>query len=464
MNGDKNHALNLIRGVQITLAAFAIAWAPPAHAQTDDPALLRAYAAGYKAQFLCSGLFNGGKTVEQIERDELTGIYSEIAEIVPTLNAYIDKDTKTVSVTFADNMPPRMAIRNAVTGCTAMPIGSENGTGEWQDPQLTRLAPGELDAEKWPMGDQNVRRDVPAGMTATEQLLSGVVSNNEFGGKTSGALVVHKGQIVAEDYALGHDKHTSQRTWSVAKSMAGTYIGFVRQLTDLPLDKGTINDDPRSLITIDNLMRMASGLHSDSAGNRTDNLYMGGATVEEFATHFPLLHKPGTKFRYANNDTLIAVLKAQEFQRKAGSDVHPHQLFDKLGMTRTYAETDWQGDYILSSQVWTTARDLGRMGMLYLNNGMWNGERLLPEDWRTYVTSPTGPQPMGKFGYGATFWLMNKSDGIPADTFAAFGNRGQYLVIIPSMDMVIVRRGYDSDGSRFDIEAFTKAVVAAAQK
>ena len=129
-------------------------------------------------------------------------------------------------------------------------------------------------------------------------------------------------------------------------------------------------------------------------------------------------------------------------------------------MTRTYAETDWQDNYILSSQVWTTARDLGRLGQLYLNNGVWNGERLLPEDWREYVSKPSGPQPEGgDFGYGATFWLMNNSDGVPADAFAAFGNRGQYLVIIPSLDLVIVRRGYDTSSGRFDIAAFTRDIV-----
>ena len=189
------------------------------------------------------------------------------------------------------------------------------------------------------------------------------------------------------------------------------------------------------------------------------------------ATSWPLLHPPGTKFRYANNDTLLAVLAAQaehlDWKFKLSNympeehDFDPHAFFRKLGMTRTYAETDWQDNYILSSQVWTTARDLGRLGMLYLNNGQWpygekKAKRLLPENWREYVSAPSGPQPEGRnFGYGATFWLLNKSEGIPKDTFAALGNRGQYLVIIPSLDLVIVRRGYDTRNTRFNVEAFT---------
>ncbi len=446
------------------LAVPALLTATLASSQVDDPTRLRAFAAGYKAQFICSGLFNGGKTLKQIERDELTGIYDEIARIVPELTADIDSAGKTVRVAFSDGMPPRTAIHNPATGCTSMPTG-------WiakpmrQAPQPSRLAPGALDAERWPMGDMNVRRDAPPGMNAIERAIAPVFGDNAFGGKTSAILLVKGGQIVAEEYALGHDKHTSQRTWSVAKSMAATYVGYVKQMKHdarwvPPYTTLTNSADPRNDVTLNHYLRMASGMLSDTAGNRTDHVYMGGASVTQRALQWPLIRKPGVRFRYANNDSLIATLMARE----AAPELHPHQLFDKLGMTRTFAETDWHGNYILSSQVWTTSRDLARMGLLYLKGGMWNGERLLPENWREYVSSPSGPQPEGRpFGYGAQFWLMNKSEGIPKDTFAGFGNRGQFLVIVPSMDMVIVRRGYDSRGNRFDIEAFTRAVVAAAK-
>ena len=131
-------------------------------------------------------------------------------------------------------------------------------------------------------------------------------------------------------------------------------------------------------------------------------------------------------------------------------------------MNHTVAETDWEGDYILSSQVWSTARDLARFGQLYLDDGvLHDGTRILPEGWADYVTAPSGPQPDGPFGYGAGFWLMNTSEGVPADTYAAFGNRGQNVVIVPSRDVVIVRRGEDPVGARFDIAAFTKDVLAA---
>lgn len=97
---------------------------------------------------------------------------------------------------------------------------------------------------------------------------------------------------------------------------------------------------------------------------------------------------------------------------------------------------------------------------MYLNDGVLpSGERILPENWLDYVSTPSGPQPDGPFGYGAGFWLLNKSEGVPADTIAAMGNRGQYVVIVPSRNVVIVRRGEDPVGSRFDIAAFTRDVL-----
>ncbi|WP_260580807.1 serine hydrolase domain-containing protein [Sphingopyxis sp. PET50] len=301
-----------------------------------------------------------------------------------------------------------------------------------------------------------------------------------FGGRTSALLIVKRGKIEVEQYQDGHDLHTAQRTFSVAKSMAATLIGHAVLEGDIDVTKpATIADwqapgDPRAAITTEQLMRMASGLTSDTAGNRTDAIYMGGASVRQWTVQWPLLNPPGRVFRYANNDTLLAVQSLKAARQKAldernaksamvrrGPALDPVAFFDRLGMTRTFVEHDMDGDYILSSQVWTTARDLARLGLLYQYDGMWEGRRLLPEDWRRFVTMPSGPQPDGPFGYGAGFWLLNKSDGIPPDAFGAFGNRGQYVVVIPSRELVIVRQGYDDDRNRLDIARLVAAVVAA---
>ena len=410
--------------------------------------------------------------MEHIKADELTGIYDRVADIVPQLSAEVDEKERQVGVSFADDAPPRIAIWNRKTGCTAMPVGFD-GVRTGAEAKLRET----FDEKSWPMGDADAGVKALSLLTPVELIARTAVVDGTYGGKTSAVLVIRYGKIQAERYKDGHDLHTAQRTWSVAKSIAATLVGHSVQkgMVDVnapnQIPQWSKFGDPRATITIDQMLRMASGLTSDTAGNRTDPVYLGGAGVAERSTSWPLLHKPGSRYRYANNDTMLAILaaKAQHRDRikKLGNyrpsehDFDPYAFFQKVGMTRTYAETDWQGDYILSSQVWTTARDLGRLGLLYLADAVWNGERLLPENWRSYVSSPSGPQPDRPFGYGASFWLMNKSNGIPADTFAGFGNRGQYLVIIPSLDMVIVRRGYDTRGNRFDIAAFTRAVVSA---
>jgi CubicO group peptidase (beta-lactamase class C family) len=443
-----------------------LALAAPVVAQQAAPAepsrMDRAEAAGYKAQFLCSGLWNGGKTVADIEADELSGIYPHIAGIVPTLKADIDEAKRQVSVGFAADMPPRIARHNRITGCTAMPIGWSDDGHRLPATPMARASSAGTDTLPWPIGDANASDPRIMMITPFDTLVDSAFDAKAFGGKTSGVVIVHKGRIVQERYKPGHDMHTAQRTWSVAKSIAGTYVGFVRQkgfaIPDTPVREWNVAGDPRKTITIDHLLRMGSGLVSDTAGNRTDAVYMAAGEVRQWTSLWPMLHTPGSTFRYSNNDILLATLAA----RDAAPDLHPHNLFDALGMTRTWAETDWQGNYILSSQVWTTARDMARMGMLYLNDGRWDSAQVLPKGWRDYVTAPSGPQPQtGEFGYGASFWLMNKSAGVPADAFAAFGNRGQYLVIIPSAKLVIVRRGYDSAGDQFDIAKFTAEVVKA---
>ena len=146
----------------------------------------------------------------------------------------------------------------------------------------------------------------------------------------------------------------------------------------------------------------------------------------------------------------------------------PHEFFDTLGMHDTVAETDIRGNYVLSSQVWSTASDLARLGQLYLRDGIGpQGKRLLPEGWRDYVSAPAGPQPEGTdWGYGAGWWTFRRPEGnafagIPDDAFAARGNRGQYIVVVPSRSVVIVRRGEDRVGTRFDIAGFTRDVLEA---
>lgn len=446
-------------GPLLALIAAAAVGGMPVQAADANTEIQRAWAAGYRAAFTCSSLWNGaGKTLDAIERDELTGIYPEVEADVRALKADIDDKAKRVSVSYRVDMPPRVAQWTGRDGCVTLPIGAV------PTPVGEAAARANLDGQPWPLGDQGARWPATKGIGKFQLAAQNI---DGFGGRTSALLIVKDGRIALETYWGGHGLHTAQRTFSVAKSMAATLIGYAVQRGQVDVAAPAMiaewqsPGDPRAAITTEQLLRMASGLTSDTAGNRSDAIYMGGASVRQWTTQWPLLNPPNTRYRYANNDTLLAVLSLKAAQARAGSALSPSVLFDRLGMTRSFVEHDANGDYILSSQVWTTARDLARLGLLYQNDGLWAGERLLPNDWRAFVTTPSGPQPAGPFGYGAGFWLLNKSDGIPADAFGAFGNRGQYLVVIPSRRLVIVRQGYDDDKHRLDIATLVKTIVAA---
>ena len=416
---------------------------------------------------LCSGIFIAGRTEAQIEQDELRGIYPEYQALVPTLAATVDRRIALVTVAFDDALPPRRAEFREGSGCTTMPIGAT------PPPVLTNHStppgPAGADPRPWPQGDSGI---VPKPSRALAAVVSQAFDHATYGDKseTIGVVVLQRGKVVAERYRDGFGPFVANRTWSVGKSLAGALIGHAQQrgLIDVAAPARIPEwghfpyQDRRATITNDQLLRMASGLHSDTAGNRTDAIYFGGTAVTEQATGWPLEAAPGTRFRYANNDILLAVrsLRAKMADDRAYA-AFPREFFTKLGMAHTVAEADWRGNFILSSQVWSTARDLARFGLFLAQDGVWGGERLLPKGWIAESIRPSGPQPAGDGpGYGRTLWLHGPKQGLPKGSYAAQGNRGQYVMVIPSRDLVIVRRGEDGP-ARFDISRFAAEVAKA---
>lgn len=437
-------------------------------AEREHAAHARAIAAGYKALTLCSVQFNAGRTPAQAQAVELVGIYPDYEADIHALDAVVDADARTVSVAFDDALPPRIAAWRPNLGCAQLPIGA--GVDAIAALPRFEAATPDLADRPWPLGERDATAAPRGDAAALEAAVAAAFDTPRYGEghATTAVLVLQDGRIVAERYRDGFGPHVPQRTWSVAKSLAGALIGVAQAAGELdpsqpaPVPEWQASGDPRGAITVDQLLRMSSGLHSDTAGNRTDALYFGGATVAESATGWPLAHPPGMRFRYANNDSVLAVhaLRAATGDEARALSRPYTDLFWPLGMTRTVAETDWRGGFVLSSQVWSTARDLARFGLLLQHDGVFEGRRLLPEGWVRAATTPSGPQPEGDLGYGATLWLMQRAPGVPADTFAAMGNRGQYVIVVPSRGVVLVRRGEDATGRRFDPAAFTAAVLA----
>ncbi|MBT5073929.1 MAG: serine hydrolase [Kordiimonadaceae bacterium] len=432
---------------------------------------LNAQVAGYKAAFTCSSTFNGGKSQEQIIREDLAGIYPAYRAAMAELpDAVINEQGKYVTANYSDTMPPRIVIWRDHLGCVQMPIGSSLDDA---------IHMPRIDVEKpiapkapWPIGN-----DVDE---FKNQKLNQII-HNAFDSKTYGdgtyttsVIVTTPDQILGEEYRDGFNIKTAHRTWSVAKSIAVTVIGAA-------VDDGIIDvkapaqiaewkrpGDPRGKITLENLLNMGSGLHHNRAGNRTDDVYFGGMLMSDWSTGLSLEAKPGTRWKYANNDTMLAVrsLRGAIGDRQTYLEYPFKEVLYKIGMLDTKLETDWDGNFIMSSQVWTTARDLGRLGILYLNDGVWQGERILPKGWGDYVSTPAKVEPSRGAGYGAQWWLypVSKFPDLPADMYMANGNRGQRIMVIPSRDIVIIRRGHDdSTVARFDVVAFTRDVLKAVE-
>ncbi|MFN7054991.1 serine hydrolase domain-containing protein [Hyphomonas sp.] len=448
---------------------------PAVSQETGTTAVTRsALAAGWKASFLCSGVFVAGQSPETVDRNELSGIYPDYISTFDALpDAEIDQTRRLVSVRYSPTMPPRIAAYRPGFGCTQLPIGA----GEEAIAFLPRFSswPAVNGQDRGSAIGSNVR--VELRLEDAERLENPMTaafdeSTYGIGTRTSAVVIARGGQVVAERYGRGVTHETPQRTWSAGKALTATIIGAAREQGKIGIDHPSVIEawnhgaDPRRDITLRHLLHMASGLDSGDNGSRTDRLYFGGGRVVDQAARNVLEAEPGKRFRYANNDTVIIMRALREAMKDDGAfHRFPYEgLLNRIGALRTTLEVDWNGDFISSSQVWATARDLARLGQLYLQDGMWGNERILAEGWAEFVATPAPAQPASGAAYGAQFWIMNDVPGVPAGTFYAAGNRGQYVVILPALNAVVVRQGHDViGGARFDINAFTLDVVRALQ-
>jgi len=231
----------------------------------------------------------------------------------------------------------------------------------------------------------------------------------------------------------------------------------------------TPNADPRNEITLRHVLQMSSRLDPvDNQGMEyvtgSGVAYWAGASSIQGARRRALVREPGTYYDYENYDTLLAVLA---MKNALGDDETYHEfprraLFDKIGMRNTLASADRFHDFILSSQVYTSARDLARFGLLYAQGGIWNGERLISEDWIEFIKTPApATADRGNF-YGAQWWLVpdDRTD-VPANAYSTSGNRGQYVIVVPDHDLVVVRRGLDYNRQGFDRWGLVREVLKA---
>jgi len=425
--------------------------------------------AGYRALFTCSAHFVAQRPLADIERVELVDV-AHLKYPAPV----VDTSRARVTATTPEGDIVRIAVFRTGMGCTLLPP-------HWSDADARKLpaidlppAP-DLQAVPFPRGD---RVDLPAdgidaGHSALKSVLArafdGVSHGSAAGVVTTAVIVVEGSRIVAERYRPGFGVHSGYRTWSTAKSITAALMAIAQSKGIVNLDSRAdvpawqSPGDPRRAITYRHLLWMSSGLFS--GGSNTNAIYFGGQDTVSAATGTALEASPGTRWKYANNDTLLLL---HGLRTRMGDDTRywrfPYdEMLLPIGMHHTRMEVDHLGNFIGSSQTYTTARDLARFGLLLAHDGLWEGRRILPAGWVRFATTPAPAKPVKKneWGYGAQFWLLDQMPGIPAGTFTTAGNKGQFVTVVPERDLVIVRTGVDPEGKRWLADKFVAEVVQA---
>ena len=420
---------------------------------------LEEMAVGYQALFTCSAHFFAGRPLDDI-------LEVELADVRPLGLPAPEIDERRRLVRARDGLGRAMvAAYREDMGCTLLPP-------HWTEEDVGRLPhvelpdPPDRSELPFPRGDRVRTPDLDR---AQRELLEQAFDGSTYGedNLTVAVLVLRGEEVLAERYRPGFGVHRGYRTWSTAKTISAALIGIAVRLGVLELDQPApipewgYFDDPRRAITLTHLLHMSSGLYS--RGSNTHAIYFGGQDVLSAATTTPLEVPPGTRWKYANNDTLLAL---RALRAALDDDLRylrfPYdELFSKIGMHHTRMEVDHRGNFVGSSQVYTTARDLARFGLLLLQDGRWEGEAILPEGFTDFLAqpAPTRPRRSGERGYGAQAWLLDTFDGIPEGTYTTAGNKGQYVTIVPSEDLVLVRTGVDPRGHRWDHPRFVAAAV-----
>ncbi len=422
------------------------------------------YALGINAHHLCSGLWVVG-------RDYLRSPEAVIAEDIAPFPQFrweedfryrIDESERVATV-IDPRVGERSAKYNGDQGCTILPVGTRD---VYFEPRSVRPNLPDPTAQEWPLGDRNATARVEGvDYRALEEILDWAFDDTRHARpqNTRGIAVVYRGKIVAERYAPGWGFYTPQISWSMGKSIAATLIGVLVQDGLLSVDQpAPVPEwqgprDPRREIRIRDLLRMSSGLDFDNFGldpqnsynaaNEHFRIYFDAIEVAAHPIHQPLRYRPGSVWRYRNSDPLTLMYVARRALEAKGEDFlafPQRRLFDRIGARSFVLETDAWGNFIITGYDYGGTRDWARFGLLYLWDGLWLGERILPEGWRDFVTTPAPGDPSR--GYGGLFWLNagGAMERLPRDAFWAAGYMGQSTLIIPSRDLVVVRQGPSS--------------------
>ena len=418
---------------------------------------LEHHTAGF-AKILCSAIFITGLDPD-FAAENIGYFTSPYAQRSHVTERVIDYEDRAVHLTLPSGVT-RTAKYYGDQGCVALPIGEESVHFTPVEVKSTLPDPS---TQPWPMGDVLSNELLPAELDAQKVAAAVDTAFEPAEGMTAAFVVTWKGNIIGERYRKGIDMHTPLESWSMGKSLTATLMGVLIQqgvynLWQSPrIPEWQEEGDPRAEIRMADILRMSSGLRFrapqdpdfDPDLGYPDHLYVYTGTINSFtwAATRPQQWPPNTVGRYRNSDPVLINYLIRLGVEGCDDDYHSfpqRALFDKLGIRNMVLETDPYGNFLLQGYEFGSARDWARLGNLYLQDGVWNGERILPEGYTEFVSTVAPAwEADGRPIYGGFFWINRTGRyPVPENAYYMAGAGNQKTFIIPSHELVVIRLGH----------------------
>jgi CubicO group peptidase (beta-lactamase class C family) len=396
--------------------------------------------AGIGAKLACSGRYITGQSDQQV-MDDLAS-YSPATR---TIDIQYDDQHRQVTATMLGLSPTTAKFRDGI-GCT-LAFGDTQALDDLEVPEMNRRP------DSWPLGDKAEHID----KTIQDLLDAQLQQDNLDGYESRALLVIKQGKLVAESYAPGYDEKTSFLGWSMGKSVTSIMLGRLDYKKTLDVSSTHLfedwSEDERAAITLQSMLQMSSGLDFSeqyAPGSDSTRMLFTEGSASNVAMESQLEHPVGEHFSYSSGTTnLLARYLSDQLGSKVQHNIDflYRELLEPLNMHDTLFEPDASGVFVGSSYIYASARDWAKLGLLMINEGLFNGQRLLTEDWVKRSYAPNHSQNDKRYGY--QFWLNSGEDelrwnNLPADAYAMLGSRSQIVMIIPSKELVIVRLGWTS--------------------
>ncbi|MEO6595209.1 MAG: serine hydrolase [Planctomycetota bacterium] len=467
----------------VVVVAVLGALPPLSPCQAQPSPELAEVAAAYAAKIAASALFVSGRSLESVLAEELAPTRPIEALVAPLLRFDVDRVGRSVTCRIGQAKATAIATRNL--GCTL--VRSDATAADLRKrgaPGLADLPPDPATVD-FPLGDR-LSTDPPAGVdldalhAAVDTAFVEKAAGPRIG--TRAIVVVHKGRLVAERYATGYDARMPLPGWSMTKTIVNALVGIRIEQGKLDLDEALripewkSTDGERLPLHLIDLLTMSAGLpwnedYADAGSDSLRMLFRSSDHASVYATS-PAAAARGREYQYASGSTnLICRVLRGTFASDLEYWTFPRTaLFAPLGMRSALIETDPSGTFVGSSYGFATARDWARFGMLYAHDGQFDGRRILPAGW---VARSARPAPASSGRFGSHIWLNADPDGdgprerawtdLPADLLHMDGHEGQYCVVFPSQDLVVVRLGCTKN-SGFDLHGLLRDALRACSR